>query len=156
MQTRSSRNRIRVLVFVGFLTIATTAFAQAAASDQGGSHCSNRTLSGNYGFSAQGQVFPPPPTPPAPFTSTGMANFNGNGTVSWVEHTVIAGQQQGADWTASISGTYAVNSDCTGSMVIVTPNSPVPLNIFFSIVQQGKQFYSVVNGHAISGAWTRR
>jgi len=74
--------------------------------------------------------------------------------VSWFEHTVIGGAQQGAEWTAA-SGSYTVNSDCTGTMVVTTPNSPVPLNIFFSLVQQGKQFYSVVNGHAISGVWTR-
>jgi hypothetical protein len=29
------------------------------------------------------------------------------------------------------------------------------LNIFISLAQQGKQFYSVVNGNAISGVWTR-
>ena len=39
--------------------------------------------------------------------------------------------------------------------MVVTPNSPGPLNLFFSIVQHGKQFYGVVNGHAISGVWTR-
>lgn len=151
----SSRTRTGVLLIIGLLATGATAVAQTAVSDQGGHRCSNRTLSGNYGSLAQGQVFPPPPIPPAPFTSAGMVTFDGKGTLSWVEHTVIGGQQQGADWTPA-SGTYSVNADCTGSMVAVTPNSPVPITIFFSIVQQGKQFYSVVNGHAISGVWTRQ
>ena|SRR5215469_1645010 len=140
-------------LFTAVLVIGATAYGQTA-KDPGGASCSNHTLFGSYGFSAQGQVFPPPPIPPAQFTSTGMVNFDGNGNLSWVEHTVIAGQQQGADWTPA-SGTYAVNSDCTGTMTVVTPNSPVPLQLFFSVVQKGKQLYSVVNGNAITTVWTR-
>jgi hypothetical protein len=45
------------------------------------------------------------------------------------------------DWTAN-SGTYTVNPDCTGKLVLNTPNSPVALNIFFVIVKHGTQFYS--------------
>ena len=131
-----------------------SAVAQSANEGQGNGHCSNRTLSGTYGYSSQGQVLPAPGIA-FPFTSTGTADFDGKGNVSWVEHTVIGGAQQGADWTPSTSGTYTVNSDCTGMMVVTTPNAPVPLNIFFTLVQQGKQFYSVANGNAITGVWTR-
>ena len=131
-----------------------SAVAQSANEGQGNGRCSNRTLSGTYGYSAQGQVLPAPGLA-FPFTSTGRATFDGTGNVSWLEHTVVGGAQQGADWTPSTSGTYTVNSDCTGTMVVITPNSPVPLNIFVSLVQQGKQFYSVVNGNAITGVWTR-
>jgi|SRR5215469_1965301 len=127
--------------------------ASAVAQGPGTGPCSNRTIFGKYGFSSQGQVLPVPGQA-FPFTATGIVTFDGKGNVSWVEHTVIGGAQQGADWTAA-SGTYTVNSDCTGLMVVVTPNSPVPLHIFFSVVQQGKQLYSVVNGHAIYGVWTR-
>jgi hypothetical protein len=128
--------------------------AQSAKPESGGGHCSNRTLSGSYGYSSQGQALPAPGIA-FPFTSTGRADFDGEGNVSWVEHTIVGGAQQGADWTPSTSGTYTVNSDCTGLMVVVTPNAPVPLNIFFTLVQQGKQFYSVANGNAITGVWTR-
>jgi hypothetical protein len=128
--------------------------AQSANPEPNGYRCSNRTLSGDYGYSSQGQVLPAPGLAFL-FSSTGTASFDGAGTVSWIEHTVIGGAQQGADWTRSTSGTYTVNSDCTGTMVVITPNSPVPLNIFFSLVQRGTQFYSVVNGHAINGVWTR-
>jgi hypothetical protein len=104
------------------LLSTTAALAQSAASGQAGGRCSNHTLFGSYGYSSEGQAFAPPPIPPAPFTSTGIANFDGKGGLSWVEHTVIGGQQQGVDWTAA-NGTYSVNSDCTASMVVVTPNS---------------------------------
>jgi hypothetical protein len=134
--------------------LGTSAFAQSARLGLSAGNCSNRTLSGSYGYSSQGQVLPAPGVA-LPFTSTGKATFDGNSAVSWIEHTVIGGAQQGADWTASTSGTYTVNSDCTGTMVVTTPNAPVPLNLFFSVVQRGKQFYSVVNGNAITGVWTK-
>jgi len=55
--------------------------------------------------------------------------------LSWLEHTV--------------------NSDCSGKIEAITPNRPVPLNIFLSLVEHGKQLYSVVNWHALIGVWTR-
>ena len=156
--TKSFRTAVQLTIIGVVLVLGTTCLAQsddaaAGAPVLSGARCSNHTLFGNYGYSAEGQVLPAPGLA-FPFTSTGMVKFDGNGTVTWVEHTVLGGVQQDADWTPA-SGNYMVNSDCTGRMVVVTPNSPVPLNIFFSIVEQGKQFYSVVNGHAISGVWTR-
>lgn len=148
------KNNSITIMLCCLLALGASALAQSANPEPNGGRCSNRTLSGTYGYSAQGQVLPAPGLAFL-FSSTGMASFDGAGNVSWVEHTVIGGAQQGADWTRSASGTYTVNSDCTGTMVVITPNSPVPLNIFISLVQQGKQFYSVVNGNAINGVWTR-
>jgi hypothetical protein len=148
------KNNSITIMLCCLLALGTSALAQSANPEPNSGRCSNRTLSGTYGYSAQGQVLPAPGLA-FPFTSTGRATFDGTGNVSWVEHTVIGGAQQGADWTPSTSGTYTVNSDCTGTMVVITPNSPVPLNIFISLAQHGKQFYSVVNGNAISGVWTR-
>jgi hypothetical protein len=158
LATKSFRTPVQLTIVGVVLALGATCLAQsddpaAGASVLSGARCSNHTLFGNYGYSAEGQVLPAPGLA-FPFTSTGMVHFDGQGAVSWVEHTVIGGAQQGADWTPA-SGSYIVKSDCTGSMAVVTPNSPVPLNIFFSIIEQGKQFYSVVNGHAISGVWTR-
>jgi hypothetical protein len=84
-----------------------------------------------------------------PFRSAGLAHFNGKGTLTWVEHTVINGVPLDVNWTAA-SGTYTVNADCTGSAVVNTPNSPVPLNLFFVVVKDGKEFHSVLNSNAVS------
>jgi hypothetical protein len=148
------KNNSITIMLCCLLALGASAVAQSTKPESRAGHCSNRSLSGTYGYSAQGQVLPAPGLAFL-FGSTGMATFDGTGNVSWLEHTVIGGAQQGADWTPSTSGTYTVNSDCTGTMVVITPNSPVPLNIFISLVQQGKQFYSVVNGNAITGVWTR-
>ena len=163
MQTKSVSKTMRMatqmMIVFGLFAFGATAVAQsnqtpASGNDGNGQRCSNRTLNGSYGYSSNGQVLPAPGLS-FPFTSTGIATFDGNGNVSWIEHTVVGGAQQGADWTSSTSGSYTVNSNCTATAVVVTPNSPVPLNLFFSLVQQGKQLYSVVNGNAISGVWTR-
>jgi hypothetical protein len=163
MKSKSVWNRstmlTRVMIAFVLLAVGASAVAQSnqtptSSNDGNGQRCSNRTLNGSYGYSSNGQVLPAPGLS-FPFTSTGIATFDGNGNVSWIEHTVIGGAQQGADWTSSTSGTYTVNSNCTATAVVVTPNSPVPLNLFFSLVQQGKQLYSVVNGNAITGVWTR-
>ena len=147
-----------MVIACGLLASGKSAVAQSnqtptSRNDGNGQRCSNRTLNGSYGYSSSGQALPPGLS--LPFTSTGIATFDGDGNVSWIEHTVIGGAQQGADWTPSTSGTYTVNSNCTATAIVVTPNSPVPVNLFFSLVQQGKQLYSVVNGNAISGVWTR-
>ena len=143
MQTKSVSKMMRmatqILIVFGLLAFGVSAVAQsnhtpASGSDGNGQRCSNRTLNGSYGYSSEGQVLPAPGLS-FPFTSTGVATFDGNGNVSWVEHTVVGGAQQGADWTSSTSGTYNVNSNCTATAVVVTPNSPVPLNLFFSIVE---------------------
>jgi hypothetical protein len=163
MQTKSVSKMVMVVALMviacGLLASGKSALAQSnqtptSGNDGNGQRCSNRTLNGSYAYSSNGQVLPAPGLS-FPFTSTGIATFDGNGNVSWIEHTVVGGAQQGADWTSSTSGTYTVNADCTATAVVVTPNSPVPLHLFFSLVQQGKQLYSVVNGSAITGVWTR-
>lgn len=153
MQNKSISRMLLAVTPIMIVCVVLALGASAMAQGPGTGPCSNRTLFGNYGWSSQGQVLPAPGVA-LPFTSTGVAHFDGNGNLSWLEHTVVDGEQLGDDWTAA-SGTYTVNLDCTGKMVATTPNSPVPLNIFFSLVQQGKQFYTVANGHAISGVYTR-
>jgi len=91
-----------------------------------------------------------------PFTSVGLTHFDGKGNFTGSEHTVLNGVQQGADWTAN-SGTYAVNSDCTGSLLLNTPNGPgFPLKVFFVIVRHGTEFLSTLGeSGALAGTWIK-
>jgi hypothetical protein len=50
---------------------------------------------------------------------------------------------------ATNSGTYSVNPDCTGESIVNTPNSPVPLDLFFVIVDDGKELREVLNTNAL-------
>jgi hypothetical protein len=132
--------------------------AAMAQSDDQHCSCTNRTLSGDYGYAAEGVLIPNPGLPPEiPFRSVGVAHFDGKGNFAGVEHTVVAGTSLDADWTAN-SGTYTINSDCTGKLVLKTPHSPspAPLNLFFVAVKQGTEFHTVLDGGgALSSTWTK-
>ena len=53
---------------------------------------------------------------------------------------------------AAASGTYTVNSDCTGTAVVNTPNSPVPLNLAFMVV---REMHSVPDSNAITAVFIK-
>jgi hypothetical protein len=134
-----------LMIVFGLLASGASATAQSDAQlDDQHCSCSNRTLSGDYGSSTQGVLLPNPDLPPElPFTSVGVTHFDGKGNFTGSEHTVVNGAQQGVGWTTN-SGTYTVNSDCTGIMVLTTPNSPIPLNIFLVIVRHGTEYRSIL------------
>ena len=77
-----------------------------------------------------------------------MNSYDGNGTLTWVEHTVIGGQVSNAGWLPA-SGTYTVNPDCTGTAVVDTPNSPVPLNFAFVVADKGHEIREVLDSNAL-------
>jgi hypothetical protein len=136
------------MMVCGFL--ASSAFAMAQVADP---HCSNRTVFGNYGYSAEGVLLPAPGVS-LEFRGVGMTRFDGTGNLTWVEHTVVNGTPLQPGWTAA-SGSYTVNPDCTGTAVINTPNSPVPLNLAFVVVRQGKEIHTVLDSNAISTVFIR-
>jgi hypothetical protein len=83
-----------------------------------------------------------------------MTSFDGKGNLTWVEHTVINGTPLQPGWTPA-SGTYAVNPDCTGTAVVNTPNSPVPLHLALVVVRQGKEIHAVLDSDAISTVFNK-
>jgi hypothetical protein len=108
---------------------------------------------GDYGYSAEGVLLPAPGIS-LQFRSVGMTHFDGKGNLTWVEHTVVNGAPLQVGWTEA-SGTYAVNPDCTGTAVVNTPNSPVPLDLAFVVVRQGKEIHSILDSNAISTVFIR-
>jgi len=115
--------------------------------------CSNATLQGAYGYHAKGALLPAPNIS-LPFGSVGMTRFSGDGHLRWVEHTVVGGVSLAAGWT-SATGTYRVNSNCTGTAVVITPNSPFPLHLSFVIVREGKEVHSVLDTDAVTTEFTK-
>jgi hypothetical protein len=122
----------------------------SARAENGAGACSNRTIQGDYGFSAEGWLINNPGLPPqAPFRSLGIVHFDGRGNLTWVEHTVVNGFP--ADFEgATATGTYSVDSDCSGTAIINTPNSPVPLQLALVVVKHGRELRSVLGSNAVS------
>jgi hypothetical protein len=142
------------LLMFGPAALAQSNYGASALSQSGFKHCFDRTLSGDYGFVSEGVLLPAPGVS-LQFRSTGMAHFDGKGNLTWVEHTVINGVLLEPGFTTAATGSYAVDPDCTGTAIVNTPNSPVPLNLGFVVVKQGSEVHAVLDTNAISTVFTK-
>jgi hypothetical protein len=114
--------------------------------------CSNKTLSGDYGFTIEGTIL----DANLPIRGLALQHYDGRGHITQVDHVVDGGYPPPLEWTPG-TGTYTVNPDCTGSAVIISPSSappgfsgpPPPLNIHFVIVDHGRQIKQVVDANAV-------
>ena len=134
------------LIAFGGSAVAQSNSTSAHSSD---GQCSNRTLHGAYGCSVQGVLLNVPGLPPeATFVAVTTSHFDGKGNLTGTEHAVVNGTSFNPGFDTN-SGTYSVNPDCTGTAVVNTPNRPVPLNLTFVIVDDGKEFRQVLNSDAL-------
>ncbi|MBA3913058.1 MAG: hypothetical protein H0X25_04200 [Acidobacteriales bacterium] len=85
--------------------------ASVQAQNVGGKRCSNLTLSGTYGAVINGMSHGLPFAALDVVVADGKENFSGSGTVSY-NGVVTRG--------VPLSATYAVNSDCSGSVTFST------------------------------------
>ena len=148
----SSRNlkfAIHMLALFSMVALGTSTVAQQRSELATVAHCSNRTLSGDYGCSVQGFLLDVPGLPPqATFVAVTKSHFDGNGNVTGLEHAVVNGTSFSPGFDAN-EGTYTVNSDCTGRAIVNTPNSPVPLDLYFVIDDNGKELRQILNSNAL-------
>src|SRR5262249_41205015 len=105
-----------------------TAAAESNDDDQP-QNCSNRLLSGRYGFNLQGTVFAPPPVTPA--ATVGVIEFDGRGSFSLSDVASFAGTIV----PRTARGVYAVNPNCTAtaSLTILT-GFPVGVTFHVNVV----------------------
>src|SRR5271166_6178954 len=116
--------------------------AWAGGTDDFG--CSNATLTGEYAFGVTSYTPSYPPTVVA-----GIKVFDGNGNLTQRDY---GGDSVPADFSppGREKGTYTVNPDCTGSMVI-NLNAPVlmgskgVIKILFVLSNGGRHIHEVVS-----------
>jgi len=152
--SRISMVAIPITIVCGLLVAPSSlrVVASSPQADDGDTKvCTNHTLHGDYGSAVEGVLLNVPGLPPeAQFRAVVMTHYDGNGNLTTVEHTVVNGFPLNPGFTVAGSGTYTVNPDCTGTEVTNTPNSPVPLNLAFVVVRQGKEIHSVLDAHALA------
>lgn len=124
---QSPISKLSILSIMAILTLAvllsgnwSDKFSAFAAQAQGSSSdeaidqkCTNNSLRGSYGFTAQGVTLQGSPVPAAlrgPFASSGSATFDGQGNFTLTATSSFNGIVQGP---ATVKGTYSVNEDCT-------------------------------------------
>jgi hypothetical protein len=105
--------------------------------------CKNALIAGNYGFTVQGTKLGGA-GPTGPMVGVAMTQFDGKGGLSQIDTVTIDGEVV-ADWTHTrATGTYSVNTDCTGTFTInFTDNRPTVVTNFVVAVN-GDEIDTVV------------
>jgi hypothetical protein len=141
---RILRNAIPTIIVCAALASGGSAMVQSATSDSHDGRCSNRTLSGNYGFTLEGVLL----GPNLPIRGVVMQHYDGKGNITQVDHVVVGGFPPAQEWQPG-TGTYSVNPDCTGTAVLHTPANP-EVNLHFVVVKRGTEIHQVVDGDAVT------
>jgi hypothetical protein len=147
------------LAIMAIVTITGGVFLLGHASAWADSHdshevCSNQTLHGKYGTLIQGTLVLPGASllngMGLPLRGLSVAEFDGNGNLTQVDHIVVNGVPPRVDWTPG-TGFYQVNPDCTGSAEINSPSSPNgPVKLHFVVVNYGREIDQVVDTNAVT------
>jgi hypothetical protein len=159
---RKSWIGIDVLPLAVVLALTAPTYAQSdEKQDEEGS--SNATLSGDYAFTIGGEILAVPASAMPPFSGVALAqagvtmmHFDGTGDFTQVDFTVINGAPSPGATNANgfrngQTGSYTVNSDCTGSAEIDFPPPPgvspgQMIHLKFVLADKGKQIHTVVSG----------
>jgi hypothetical protein len=104
-------------------------------------YCSNGTLKGDFAVVISGQTGVP--TSPLLRSGVAMTQFDGLGGVTDLDHIVANGTQPPTDWRPG-TGTYTINTNCTGMMVVNFAAPAPPLILFFVVGNGGNAFRGVV------------
>jgi len=110
---RSALLALAVLAALAIVT-ATSKHTLGRVYAQGG--CSLATLTGNYAFSQPGFTPRNSKGIPLPIAVVGVSTFDGAGNVSATFTDMSPGKPTYIPTQGTGSGTYTVNSDCTGSV----------------------------------------
>lgn len=150
-----------LLATLGVFTFSTTmevapaplpASAAAAAAPQGGPHqgpnYNLRSLRGDHGFTYDGTILGI-----GPIASSGPIRFDGQGNLSASYSTAV----NGVTFRGTFVGTYTVNADGSGSVVLGLPRLGLQAHGDFVLIDDGKgTFFSCTDaGFSIRGQ-TRR
>jgi hypothetical protein len=131
-----------VLIACGLMAASSALVMAESPNDK---QCSNRTLTGDYGFALEGVII----GPEIPLRGVVMQHYDGRGHITQVDHIVDGGMPPAQEWAPG-AGTYSVSPDCTGVAVINSSSNPLPLNVHFVVVKHGTEIHQVVDGNAVS------
>jgi hypothetical protein len=146
-------------LFQGMLTAAIALPALSSAAWAGGTNdygCSNATLKGEYAFTVDTWVLTDGVYLPG--FVVGITTFDGNGTLTQTDYQQSYGYP--VEFSTGETGTYVVNSNCTGSALIelnVLGVPPVPtqggsIGLGFVISNGGQSIHGVVSQFTNPGA----
>jgi hypothetical protein len=129
---------------------SSTTAAQASEHKE----CSLATVWGSFGYTSTGTLINFPAPFAGPFAELGRQTFDGHG------HTAATGivSANGNLSPVTIQGTYSVDPDCTGSMVLAVSPFNETTNLSFVIDRDGEElrFIHTDPGEVQSGTFTKQ
>jgi hypothetical protein len=136
-------------LFIGMLTPAIASPVLSGVARAADFGCSNATLKGEYAFG--GTAYTPPPSLNIPTeVFAGIKVYDGNGHLTQRDY--VGDNLAGPDFAppGQETGTYHVNSDCTGSEeldlnVPVLSGSTGVIKVLFVISNGGRHVHEVVS-----------
>lgn len=125
---------VRAFAIAAVTALAISMTPTAKADDKG---CSTAALKGTFAYTATGFLVAAP-APIGPYGSAGTQTFDGKGG------TIVTGMTSANGNIAqqTNTGTYIVNSDCTGTFTLqIAPG--VEAHFFFAIADNGNEYQAV-------------
>jgi hypothetical protein len=132
----------------GTLAAAVACLTLVAASPAQAGACSNASLKGKYGQTISGELLPGPGVV-LPQNGVAMTTFDGKGNFTQEDFVVINGSPTSSGF-ADETGTYAINSDCTGTATINYPDGSW-IDLELVVVNEGREFRTVVSALTMGG-----
>lgn len=116
-------NMMRTAAMAVLVALALGVAPMAKADDKG---CSNASLKGAFAYSADGFITAPPSLA-GPFAEVGTQTFDGKGGTS----ATATLSQNGNIIPITVTGSYAVNSDCTGTFTLQVAPFGITVHVLF-------------------------
>jgi len=136
-------NKKLVADVAALILLVLGSLGSAYAQRESPSACNNRIIAGNYGFTIQGNKLGGQ-GPTGPQVGVAMTQFDGKGGLTQIDTVTVSGDVV-ADFTHTpATGTYTVNSDCTGTFTINFTDGRPPLATNFVVVEGGLEIDTVV------------
>lgn len=133
----------KLLASAAALALLTFGASRSAYAQSESPFCNNKLIAGNYGFTIEGAKLGGT-GPTGPQVGVAMTEFDGNGGLSQIDTVTVNGIVV-ADWThTKATGTYTVNSDCTGTFTIDFTDGRPPVVANFVVVDNGGEIDTVV------------
>ena len=121
-----------------FAAVAALALAMAPAAKADDKGCTNATVRGTFAYTSTGSITAPDFLA-GPFAEVGTQTFDGRGGTT----AVVMASQNGNILPLTVTGTYTVNSDCTGTMTLQVSPIAVTVDIYFVIDDGGNGFQAI-------------
>lgn len=138
------------------MMVLTNALILGTTGEQGSAQAAgftNKSIQGDWGFSAAGTIVPPALPVAAPAAAVGIMTFDGMGGCSISDTINIGGTS--ASRTSSTC-TYSVNADGSGSLSALFPGDPGPTPLSFVIVDNRTEIRFIRTDLGVASGVARR